>query len=205
MRIDRKYFFDLFRKSFGKLSTKQVEGIEATLLEWELWLKNGWVNNDLRKLAYILATDYHESATTMQAVKEYGGDNYYVKLYWDNQKKAKELGNKSRQDAIDFCGKGKPQITGRANYTKMGKILGIDLANNPDLALDLKIATKIMFEGMLMGKSFKGDFTGKSLEDYFNKNIDDPKNARRIVNGLDKADLIKGYHLTILKCLRYEQ
>ena len=38
------------------------EGIEATLTEWEWWIFNSWVDNDLRKLAYILATDYHERA-----------------------------------------------------------------------------------------------------------------------------------------------
>ena len=61
------------------------------------------------------------------------------------------------QDAIDYCGKGKPQLTGRANYIKMGKILGYDLVGNPDLMLNLKIATEVMLEGMCSGKSFSGD------------------------------------------------
>lgn len=186
---------------FAKLSTSQVEGMEATLNEWDLWVKNGWVDNDLRKLAYILATDYHESGRTMQPVKELGGDKYYVRLYWTNQAKAKELGNRSAQDAIDYCGKGKPQLTGRNNFIKMGKILGYDLVGKPNLMLDLKIATEVMFEGMLTGKSLVGDFTGKSLVNYFNKTSNDPIGARRIINGTDKAKLIASYHDLFLKAL----
>jgi hypothetical protein len=199
--INRKLTYDNIRKEFGKLSASQVQGFEATFNEWELWVSKKWIDNDYRKLAYILATDWHEGGTTMQPIKERGGNAYFVKLYWTNQKKAKELGNLSAQDAIDFCGKGKPQITGRANYTKMGKILGYPLDKNPDLMFDLKIATEVMFEGMMSGKSFKGDFTGKRLENYFNSTTNDPINARRIINGTDKAELIAGYYNKFLKSI----
>lgn len=201
--MNRKAIFDKLKASglFPKLLQSQVEGIDATLTEWELWVDKKWVDNDLRKLAYILATDYHESAATMQPIKEYGGDKYYVKLYWTNQSKARELGNRSAKDAIDYCGKGKPQLTGRTNYIKMGKLLGYDLVGNPDLMLDLKIATEVMFEGMLTGKSLSGDFTGKHLGNYFNKKVDDPINARRVVNGTDKAKLIASYYTKFLNAL----
>lgn len=203
-KINRKFFFDTTRKFLGPLKQTQVEGIEASFDEWENWVEAKLVTADLKKLAYILATDYHESAHTFQAIKEFGGEAYFVKKYWNNKLKAKELGNTCRQDAIDFCGKGKPQITGRANYRKMGKVLGIDLEKNPNLALDLKIATKIMFEGMLKAKSYRGDFTGKSLEDYFTDHIDNPVEARRVVNGKDDAQLIASYYYELLKGLKYE-
>jgi hypothetical protein len=202
-KLNRKFFFDTTRKFLGKLKQSQVEGIEASFDEWELWLAENKTTPDLKKLAYILATDYHEGDKTFQAIREYGGEAYFVKRYWENQKKAKELGNLSRQDAIDFCGKGKPQLTGRSNFRRMGKILGIDLEKNPDLALDLKVSTKIMFEGMLKGKSFRGDFTGKCLEDYFGDKLDNPIGARRIVNGKDDAQLIAGYYYEFLKGLKY--
>lgn len=197
--MTRKIFYDIIRKQLfgGKMSPSQVQGIEATLNYWEqLGL------TDIRWLAYIIATDFHESNRTMQAVKEIGGDAYYVRKYWTNKKKAAELGNRSAQDAIDYCGKGKPQTTGRGNYTKMGKILSIDLVNNPDLALNLDIATQIMFEGMTTGKSFRGDFTGKHLGNFFNKTTDNPLGARSIVNGKDKAKLIADYHYIILSALK---
>lgn len=199
--VNRELFYTLFRKKFGRFTTKQFQGIEATFNEWDLWVENKWTDNDLRKLAYILATDYHEGNKTFQPIKEIGSNQYFIKRYWTNQKLAKELGNKSAQDAINFCGKGKPMITGRGNYTKMSKILGHDLVRNPDLMLTMDIATEVMFEGMMSGKSFKGDFTGLQLVNFFNKTKNDPLNARRIINGTDKAKLIETYHYDFLDCL----
>ena len=45
-----------------------------------------------------------------------------------------------------------------------------------------------MFDGMINGR-----FTGKKLSDYFNPTAASWINARRIINGLDKANLIAGY------------
>ena len=59
-----------------------------------------------------------------------------------------------------------------------------------------------MFEGMTKGDSMIGDFTGKCLEMYFNNKVDDPINARRIINGTDKARLIAGYHNKFLTALK---
>ncbi len=50
-----------------------------------------------------------------------------------------------------------------------------------------------MIEGMTKGKSKFGDFTGKALEEYFNASKTDWINARRIINGKDKAELIASY------------
>jgi hypothetical protein len=47
----------------------------------------------------------------------------------------------------------------------------------------------------------EGWFTGVKLGDYFNENTDDPINARRIINGNDKDELIAGYHDTFLEAL----
>jgi len=44
------------------------------------------------------------------------------------------------------------------------------------------------FEGMI-----RGSFTGKKLETYFSPAADDWVNARRIINGLDKANAIAAY------------
>jgi hypothetical protein len=58
----------------------------------------------------------------------------------------------------------------------------------PDIALGMHAANLIMFAGMILGS-----FTGKALEDYINAGGCDYYNARRIVNGTDKAELIAGY------------
>jgi hypothetical protein len=46
-----------------------------------------------------------------------------------------------------------------------------------------------------------GWFTGKKLSQYFNDGKDDPVNARQIINGNDKDDLIAGYHEDFLAAL----
>jgi putative chitinase len=55
----------------------------------------------------------------------------------------KTLGNNQKGDGPKFIGRGILQLTGRANYADYGKKLGIDLVNNPELACDPIIATKI--------------------------------------------------------------
>ena len=54
-----------------------------------------------------------------------------------------KMGNKEPGDGYKYRGRGFIQLTGKDNYVKMSKALGIDLINNPDLANDLPIAAKI--------------------------------------------------------------
>ena len=49
----------------------------------------------------------------------------------------------------------------------------------------------------------KGLFTGKKLADYFDKNEQDWINARRIVNGLDRAEKIAGYAKAFYAAISY--
>lgn len=169
--IDRGKFYEVVRTHFGQLKQKQVDGFEAILNEWEsLGL------TDLRWLAYMLATAWHETAKTMQAIEEYG------------KGKGRKYGKPDPNTGHVYYGRGFVQLTWNYNYKKMGEVLGVDLVNNPQLALDTTIATKIMFEGMQVGY-----FTGKKLSDYFNEQKEDWLNARRIINGRDKAELIAEY------------
>lgn len=55
----------------------------------------------------------------------------------------KDLGNTQPGDGVRFAGRGLLQITGRANYTHYGNLIGVDLVNNPELALDLTNSAKI--------------------------------------------------------------
>lgn len=178
--IDRKAFFDGVRPDLfeGNLRQEQVEGIDAILDEWDARKLT-----DLRWLAYMLATTYHETNKTMQPVRE---------AYW-----LSEDWRRRNLRYYPWYGRGYVQLTWEENYRKMGALLGVDLLGNLDLAMDPRIAAAIMFEGMI-----RGDFTGKKLEQYFATDKDDPVNARRIINGTDKADLIAGYHREFLKDLR---
>jgi hypothetical protein len=183
--INRDNFFYNIRQTLFKTGLKQlqVEGINAILDRWEA---QGLT--DSRWLAYMLATVCHETAKTMQPIEEYGKGKGYK-----YGKKIKRSGIPySLPDKI-YYGRGYVQLTWFENYETMGRLLGVDLLNNPELALRPAIAADIMFEGMTKGNSHFGDFTGKSLENYFNETKEDWVNARRIINGTDKADLIAGY------------
>ena len=58
----------------------------------------------------------------------------------------KNLGNTQPGDGPRFRGRGFIQLTGRANYDYFGKKIGMDLVNNPDLALRPDIAARIAAE-----------------------------------------------------------
>jgi len=178
-------FYKAIRAEFfnGRLSQQQTDGMAAILERW-----NGSSFTDLRWLAYMLGTVYHETARTMSPIEEYGkgkGRRY--------GKKIKQSGQPYSEPDQIYYGRGYVQLTWYENYERMGRILGIPLLQNPSLALVPEHAADIIFEGMTKSVSFKGDFTGHCLEQYFNGSKEDWVNARRIINGLDKAELIAGY------------
>jgi predicted chitinase len=53
------------------------------------------------------------------------------------------MGNVDPGDGYKFRGRGDTQLTGRAQYEAMGKKLGVDLVNNPELAADPKYSAQI--------------------------------------------------------------
>ena len=173
----------------GKLTQVQVDGIENILSACS-------VLTDKRHIAYVLATVFHETAKTMQPVREYGkgaGKMYGLKL-----KMGGGPGKRIPYTSPDqiYYGRGYIQLTWYENYEAMGRHLNIDLLNHPDLALQPDIAAQVMITGMV-----KGMFTGRKLNDYFNTTVSDPVNARRIINGTDVAATIAGYYNTFLKAI----
>jgi putative chitinase len=195
-------FYAALRRSgsglFGTLlSQRQVDGLE-TLLDEALRRRT-----PLNDLAYILATTYHETARTMQPIYERGSRAYFDK-YEPGTRLGHVLGNTVRGDGFAFRGRGYVQLTGRSNYERAGAKLGIDLVGKPDLALQPKHAARILFEGMR-----EGWFTGQDLDAYIDQldeadaeDLREYRNARRIINGTDKADQIAGHALAFEKALR---
>jgi hypothetical protein len=178
--MDRKAFFDSVRPM---LPSKRLTQIQVTRIEAVL---NGIEERKLPtpQAAYVLATGHHES-DFWRTLTEYASGKAY-----DTGSKAKALGNTPEADGDGqfYKGRGFVQITGRRNYADWGKRLGIDLVGQPYLAMDLKYAVPILIDGMLLGT-----FTGKKLGTYVTKTKADYVNARRVVNGTDKAGLIAGY------------
>ena len=180
--IDKAKFYSEVKKGTlglfsGSLTQPQVDGFEAILDEWEA---SGYT--DIRWLAYLLATTHHETNKTFQPVRE---------AYW-----LSEAWRKANLRYYPYYGRGYVQLTWAANYDKQGKKYNLPLVANPDLVMDPKVAAKILIHG-----SVAGDFTTKKLSDYFNDRVDNPIEARRIINGTDKASLISGYHIKYLKAL----
>lgn len=193
MGINRTFFFDHIRTVLfdGSLKQSQVDGLTAILDKWE----GEMPKDDDRWLAYMLGTAHHETGRTMQAVRETfastddkaiailekafkaGKLPWVSKPYWRKDSKGRS-----------WLGRGLVQLTHEYNYTKMAKETGIDLVGDPSQAMNLGVAVEIMFKGMI-----KGSFTGKKLGDFFSTTKEDWRNARKIINGLEKADLVASY------------
>lgn len=172
MKITIEKFFELYRKYFGKLTQGQVEGIEFLLTKAAASriIASKTAQITLAKIAYILATVQLETAYTFQPITEMGSKRYLQsRRYWP------------------YIGRGYVQLTWDWNYKQFGKALGIDLFNKPELANDPETAWLILEEGMTDLTPQDPEFTGKSLEDYFNENGLDFYNARMIINPKDKS------------------
>lgn len=169
----------------GRLTQSQIDGMNAILSEWEA---RGLL--DKRWLAYMLATAFHETGNRMQPVRETFASSDTQAI--SNLEKAWASGKlpwvKTPYWRDGWFGRGLVQITHKVNYVAFG-ITKTD-------ALKLDVSVRVLFDGMI-----RGIFTGKKLSDYFNPNADDPINARRIVNGTDKAKLIAGYYRNFLDAL----
>ena len=177
--IDRKKFFDRIRETIfnGHLKQDTVKGVEAILDEWE---RRGLV--DLRYLAYMLATARGEVGVNMLPVREgFKSTDAEARAYV----KSKGYKYAAEVNGHVYYGRGLVQLTWHENYKKMGDILDIELDDKPDLALEPKVASAIMFTGMILGT-----FTGKKLSDYFNEHTTDWDMARSIVNGRRKGEAL---------------
>lgn len=193
--MTNKPFFDLIRPLFGgSLTQSQFEGINATIAGFALY-GDGNVNS----LAYALATEKRETGGKMQPVVERGN-----RAYFNKYEGRKDLGNSEPGDGFRYRGRGKVQCTGRRNYAFWGKRLGVDLVGNPELALDPDIAVRMLIEGSMLGI-----YTGKGLPDYID-NLDEGDEedlreyvqARRVINGQDKAKEIAQDALVFERALR---
>ncbi|WP_052596118.1 glycoside hydrolase family 19 protein [Aureispira sp. CCB-QB1] len=168
-------------KAFGKLDALQKESIEEIIRAFD---KYG--DKDPNKLAYILATARHES--NFRPIEERRASATQVDVY--NQQ--------NEYWSTGYYGRGFVQLTWKGNYSKMSDFLGVNLIDNPHLALDKKYAARILVYGMMNG-SFSGK--KKKLSDYINEQEQDYYNARNTVNGTDRAERIKNYTLNLQQYL----
>jgi putative chitinase len=211
-------FFAAARTSVfgGKLAQTQVDGITALL---EACADLGVVDD--RHVAYILATPMIETGGTFVPITEslnysstalmskfgkritpaqaaqYGRTNTHPanqeaigNIIYGGPWGAADLGNTQPGDGNLFRGRGLSQVTGRRLYTIFG------YADNPEAVATLRVSAEIMVKAMRDGM-----FTGKKLGDYFSATVTDFVNARRIVNGLDRATDMAVYAKKFLACM----
>ena len=196
-KVDRAKFFTAFRPQFGALNESQVQGYDAI---FDYWDKSNLTDN--RWLAYALATAFHETGEYLKPVREgfcssdQGSINAVTDLF--NRGIIGENYALREANGQSYFGRGLVQITFGDNYKRLGQAIGIgdDLYDNPSLALNMDIAVKILFTGMVDGL-----YTSHSLRKYFFEDRTDWVNARKIINRLDKADLIADYGQKFLDCL----
>ena len=117
-------------------------------------------------IAYVMGTVQHETGT-YKPVDEIGGPRKHYAPYY---------------------GRGYVQLTWRENYAKYSKLLGKDFVGNPDLVKEPATSAYILVHGFI-----NGIFTGRKLGDYVNESKKDFMNARKCINGTDRAALIAGY------------
>lgn len=179
-------FFATVRTKMAGLKTSQVEGINTIL--------TACVGAPLAYAAYMLATAWHETAATMQPVRE---------AYW-----LSEDWRRTHLRYFPWYGRGYVQLTWDFNYRKAdeelaeaGLIKPGDLMKNADLAMRPDIAAFIMRRGM-----DEGWFTGVKLSAVLPKSgvatREQYMNARTIINGRDKADLVEDYAQIFERALR---
>lgn len=183
MTVNLAKFFNYIRPKIN-LTTANVNGLDRVV-------KYGDVRKlQINQFAYILATAWWETGQTMQPVRE---------AFW-----LSEEWRRKNLRYYPWYGRGLIQITWKSNYVKMGEILDVDFTAAPDLMLEWKYALPALFIGME-----DGIYTGKSLDDYIDKiderdseDLREYKQARRIVNGQDKAGTIADLALMFEKALK---
>lgn len=194
MKINRKFFFDNFREKYGRLSPARVKALDFLIGK----LETGRFKLETQ-MAYILATVMHETAGTFEPVIE----AYHIKpdskrlnalynYYLKNNPKALKTIFPNGVNGKTYEGRGYVQLTHDYNYDPFG------LKDSPDDAMVPETAFMIIEKGLANG------FFGHKLQSHINEVKTDYINARRCVNGTDKARLIAGYAELFAKWLRLD-
>lgn len=172
-QIDDNWLAKLADTLEMKLTKAQGDAVRLIVSECERQMVT-----DLRQIAYVLGTVYHECR--FKSIKEIraerGTDVYKMQQrYWPS----------------GFYGRGFSQLTWRKNYQKFSPVVGFDLVKNPDLVLKPEIGSKILVFGMKHGTFVANGLESMiNLDRYFNAIKTDWFNARRIVNGIFRAEMV---------------
>lgn len=113
------------RDMIKRIAPNSKEEIIVPLVKYlNIHMSKYEVNTHLR-VCHFLAQAAHESAS-FRTLEEYASGAAY--------EGREDLGNVRKGDGVRFKGRGIFQLTGRSNYRNIGKLIGMDLENNPELA-----------------------------------------------------------------------
>jgi len=150
-------------------------------------LENGLT--DRASIIAVLATIATEVGS-FEPINEFGGDAYFTKNYEGR----KDLGNLEPGDGVRFHGRGFIQVTGRSNYRGYGQKLGVALEQQPELALEPQVATRILgcyFKDHGIGDVARsGDWKG--VRRKVNGGLNGWERFNSLVERLEKATKAKG-------------
>ena len=156
--------------------------------------------------AYVLATAYWETGRSMRPIKETVMPHHQNQSPPDSEVKRRlesafargVLGNVRTPYWRDgWFGRGFVQLTHRANYETASRHFGVGLLAKPEMAMEPRLSAQIMIQGMM------GGWFGRRLTDFLNDTTKDYVNARRSVNGTDRAreiaSIAESYEKTLNK------
>lgn len=116
---------------------KPNPGVIQGIVENQDWLSRGGIDRPGRIAEFLaqacLETDYFKTLREYASGKAYEG--------------REDLGNVVPGDGVKFKGRGIFQCTGRDNYQRCGKRLGLDLLKEPELAArpDISVRIAVMY------------------------------------------------------------
>lgn len=120
-------------ETLKKVSKRGKLSIYKGIVEYQ-HLFNKYEVNTLRRVRYFLAQLAHES-DGFRTTREYASGRAY--------EGRRDLGNVRKGDGVRYRGRGLIQLTGRYNYKKYGKMMGVDLEANPEMAEEFPLALEI--------------------------------------------------------------
>lgn len=171
----KKYNIDDILVKINQTKHKPNDKFRDSLKKILLWIKTDTLITDTREAAYLLGTAYAESGYSLQRWEAdyictgigipYGSAGPCEKAlnYYRSSNRKKDyytLGVDSK--GLPYFGRGLIQLTGKGNYDKYGKKIGVDLVSNGDLALreenSYKIAS-IYLKSLVYKHVIEGDLT----------------------------------------------
>lgn len=208
-QINKEHFINNYHRHFGKKLTEARKNNIFIITDAFAADEN---MKSLRWLAYILATAMHESNDTFAPVAE----GYWIKpeskritalynFYRKNNPAALKTIFPNGRSGTAYYGRGRVvQLTHDFNYRLASLKIYKDerLFRDPDMIIrDAACDLAVTFRGML-----EGWFTGFRLEQFFplGSNKANWRSARKMINGLDKANLIAGYAMKFYDLLEWE-